>query len=65
MNLLKDAVTLAVAVVFFVYGIKLVEFTKTSIMPATEWPSFILYIILPVSSILIVSEVGIDIVSHR
>ncbi len=60
LNLLKDTVTLSVAVVFFVYGIKLVEFTKTSIMPATEWPSFILYIILPVSSVLIASEVVMD-----
>lgn len=61
LNLLKDFTTLAIAVVFFIYGIKLVEFTKTSIMPATEWPSFILYLILPIASVLIAMEVFMDI----
>ena len=58
---IKDLSTLIIAVVFFVYGIKLVEFTSRSIMPATGWPSDVLYIILPVSSILIAGEVLMDI----
>ncbi len=59
--LLKDLTTLTIAVVFFIYGIKLVGFTRTSIMPATEWPSFILYLILPIASVLIAMEVLMDI----
>ncbi len=58
---LKNIVTLAIAVVFFVYGIKLVQFTSRSIMPATEWPGFILYLILPIASVLIASESLMDI----
>lgn len=61
LNLLKDIVTLTISIVFFVYGIKLIQFTKTSIMPATEWPSFILYLILPVTAVLIASEAMMDI----
>ncbi len=58
---LKDITTLAIAVVFFIYGIKLVQFTSRSIMPATEWPSSILYLILPISAVLIASEALMDI----
>jgi TRAP-type C4-dicarboxylate transport system permease small subunit len=58
---LKNIIILALAVVFFIYGIKLVRFTSRSIMPATEWPGFILYLILPITSILIASESLMDI----
>ena len=58
---LKNSITLVIAIVFLIYGIKLVEFTSRSIMPATEWPSSILYLILPISSILIMSEALMDI----
>jgi TRAP-type transport system small permease protein len=61
LGLLKDIVTLIIAVVFMIYGIKLVQFTSTSIMPATEWPSSILYMILPLSAVLIASEALMDI----
>lgn len=61
LSLLKDIVTLIIAVVFMIYGIKLVQFTSTSIMPATEWPSSILYMILPLSAVLIASEALMDI----
>ena len=57
---IKDLITLAIAVVFLVFGIKLVQFTSTSIMPATQWPSSLLYLILPVSSVLILSEALLD-----
>lgn len=58
---LKDIITLTIASVFFIYGIKLVQFTSRSIMPATEWPSSILYLILPISAVLIASEALMDI----
>lgn len=58
---LKDIITLIIAGVFFIYGIKLVQFTSSSIMPATEWPSSILYLILPIAAILIASEALMDI----
>ncbi|MBL7005901.1 MAG: TRAP transporter small permease [Spirochaetia bacterium] len=58
---LKDFITLSIAVVFFLYGLKLVQVTSRSIMPATEWPSSILYLILPISAFLIASEALMDI----
>jgi len=58
---LKDIITFLIALVFLIYGIKLVQFTSRSIMPATEWPSSILYLILPISAILIASEALMDI----
>jgi len=61
LSLLKDVITLIIAVVFMIYGIKLVQFTSTSIMPATEWPSSILYMILPLAALLIASEALMDI----
>jgi TRAP-type transport system small permease protein len=60
-TLLKDIITLIIALVFFIYGIKLVQFTSRSIMPATEWPSSILYLILPIAAVLIASEALMDI----
>ena len=58
---LKNIITFLIASVFFVYGIKLVQFTSRSIMPATEWPSSILYLILPIAAVLIASEALMDI----
>jgi TRAP-type transport system small permease protein len=57
----KDLITLVIACVFLIYGIKLVQFTSRSIMPATEWPSSILYLILPIAAVLIASEALMDI----
>ncbi len=58
---LKDITILVIGAVFLIYGVKLVEFTSKSIMPATEWPSSILYLILPISAVLILSEALLDI----
>ena len=60
---LKDLTALIVGLVFFIYGIKLVQITSTSIMPATEWPSSMLYLILPIASVLIISEALMDILN--
>lgn len=61
LTLLKDIITFIIAGVFFIYGIRLVQYTSRSIMPATEWPGSILYLILPISAILIASEALMDI----
>jgi len=63
LTFLKDIITLIIAGVFFIYGIKLVQFTSRSIMPATEWPSSILYLILPIAAVLIASEALMDILN--
>jgi TRAP-type C4-dicarboxylate transport system permease small subunit len=36
------------------YGVGIMEATRNTTMPATQWPSSVLYIILPVSGILII-----------
>jgi TRAP-type transport system small permease protein len=60
LNILKDIVTIIIAVVMIVYGIKIIQFTSRSIMPATEWPSSLLYMILPFSGVLIAFESIMD-----
>ncbi|MDR1932555.1 MAG: TRAP transporter small permease [Spirochaetales bacterium] len=35
------------------YGIQIIQVTKNSTMPATQWPSLIVYIVLPLSGILV------------
>ena len=56
LNILKDIVTIIIAVVIIIYGIKIIQFTSRSIMPSTEWPSSLLYMRLPFSGVLIASE---------
>jgi len=58
--ILKDIVTIIIAIVMIVYGIKIIQFTSRSIMPATGWPGSILYMILPFSGVLIASESIMD-----
>lgn len=60
LDILKDIVTIFIAVVMIFYGIKLIGFTSRSIMTATEWPSSVLYMILPFSGLLIISESIMD-----
>lgn len=60
LKIIKDLITIIIAIVMIVYGIKLIEFTSKSIMTATEWPSSVLYMILPFSGVLIISESLMD-----
>jgi TRAP-type C4-dicarboxylate transport system permease small subunit len=60
LNIFKDLIILTIAVVMVIYGYKLIQFTSRSIMPATEWPSSMLYLILPFSGILIAFESIMD-----
>lgn len=60
LKIVKDLVSITIAVVMVVFGIKLIGFTSQSIMTATEWPSSVLYMILPFSGVLIISESLMD-----
>ena len=55
-KLIKDFTILAVSIVMLIYGKNLIDFTKQSIMPATEWPGSTLYIIIPFAAVLIALE---------
>lgn len=37
-----------------IYGIKLVRVTAASTLPATQWPGYILYIMVPISGVMII-----------
>ncbi|MGL1893015.1 MAG: TRAP transporter small permease [Spirochaetaceae bacterium] len=60
LKILKDLITIFIAVIMIVYGTKIIGFTSRSIMPATEWPSSVLYMILPISGVLIIFESVMD-----
>lgn len=61
LTLIQNITVLAVGWVMLVYGWRLVEFTSRSIMPATELPSSLLYIVLPFAAVLILYEGVMDI----
>jgi TRAP-type C4-dicarboxylate transport system permease small subunit len=56
MHRLRDLVVIIVGIVMLRYGWVLVQFTMTSIMPATKLPAGLLYAVLPVSAIVILYE---------
>lgn len=47
-------VTLFVGLMLLVYGIKLVQVTLYSTLPTTKWPSFLLYLMIPVGGFFII-----------
>jgi TRAP-type C4-dicarboxylate transport system permease small subunit len=49
---LGDIVVFLVALAMLYYGVILVKFTMTSVMPATNWPSGIMYAVVPAAAIL-------------
>jgi len=53
---IKRVVTLIIGGIFLYYGIILVGFTSRSILPATGLPSAIMYLPMPVCSVLIIYE---------
>jgi TRAP-type C4-dicarboxylate transport system permease small subunit len=57
---IKNLIVAALAVVMFIHGNTLVGITSKSIMPATQWPSSILYLVLPITGILIFLETIFD-----
>ncbi len=57
---IKNVIILIIALTMLVDGWKLVQFTLTSIMPATQLPAGLLYVILPISSIIIIYESLMD-----
>lgn len=56
LDTLADIIYIIVGFVMIVYGIKLVNFTMRSIMPATKWPAGILYLVLPLSGFVVIVE---------
>jgi TRAP-type C4-dicarboxylate transport system permease small subunit len=60
--LLRSLVELSVGYVMLVDGGKLVGITMKSIMPATQWPAGLLYMILPVSAVIMIYESFMDII---
>lgn len=59
-NVLTASAELLLGYVLLRYGVPLVQFTSRSIMPATELPSSVLYLILPFSAVLILYEAATD-----
>jgi len=49
LDLLTDLVYIFIGAIMIIYGTKLVQFTMSSIMPATMWPAGLLYLVLPLS----------------
>lgn len=60
LQILQNLAVLAVGWVMLRYGWRLVEFTSRSIMPATELPSSVLYLIMPFAAVLIMYEAVMD-----
>ncbi|MDA3949375.1 MAG: TRAP transporter small permease [Spirochaeta sp.] len=64
LNVLKALSELLLGYVLLRYGVILVQFTSRSIMPATELPSSVLYLILPFAAVLIIYEATTDLLGH-
>jgi TRAP-type C4-dicarboxylate transport system permease small subunit len=60
--IVRDLAAILLGYVILRCGWVLIQFTSTSIMPATELPSSVLYAILPLSAILILYEAGTDLI---
>jgi len=56
----RNIVVFIVGLAMLRYGWTLVGFTMKSIMPATNWPAGLMYMILPISSIVIIYETITD-----
>ncbi len=59
---LSDLMVLFIAVVMLIYGRILIQFTMRSIMPATRLPSALLYMVVPLSAVLMIYEAITDLV---
>ncbi|AEJ20727.1 TRAP transporter small permease [Gracilinema caldarium] len=57
---IKNIIIFVIALTMLIDGWKLVQFTLTSIMPATKLPAGLLYAILPISSIIMIYESLMD-----
>jgi TRAP-type C4-dicarboxylate transport system permease small subunit len=52
---LKHICNLIIGVILVIFGIILFDFTSKSILPATEWPASLQYIVMPVAGLLIIA----------
>lgn len=65
LDALKAIAVIVLGYVFLRYGAILVQYTSRSIMPATELPSSTLYLILPVSAVMMIYEGITDLFGYR
>ena len=56
---------IVVGVVFLVYGNRLIQIAMRSIMPASRLPSGVLYMVLPLSAILMIYEGVTDLIGYE
>lgn len=56
LDLLSELIFILVGIVLIIFGIRLTQFTMRSIMPATKWPAGILYMVTPLSGLLVIVE---------
>jgi len=56
LDFLTDLVYIFIGAIMIIYGSKLVQFTMSSIMPATMWPAGLLYLVLPLSGFVTIVE---------
>jgi TRAP-type C4-dicarboxylate transport system permease small subunit len=56
LEILAEVVVITVGVVMVKYGTILTQFTMRSVMPATNWPSGVLYMVLPFAGVSIIIE---------
>ncbi len=56
LDVLNELTVIVVGVVMVWFGTILVQFTMTSIMPATKWPAGLLYAVLPIAGVSIIVE---------
>lgn len=54
LNFINNLLVLLVGGVLLVYGVKLIQYTSTSTLPATQWPACTLYLMMPVGGFFIV-----------
>lgn len=51
---LNNLLIIGTGVIMVYYGYHLIMFTRNSTLPTTKWPSFILYLMIPVSGVYII-----------
>jgi TRAP-type C4-dicarboxylate transport system permease small subunit len=62
LDLLTELIVIFVGIIMIIYGSRSVGFTMTSIMPATQWPAGILYMVVPFAGLIITLEALLHIV---
>lgn len=56
LDFMAEIIVIFIGMIMIIYGTRLVQFTMRSIMPATQWPAGILYLVVPFSGLTMVLE---------